>query len=64
MAPVKCADTTILAVELLCAAQALDFQGPERASPPVRALHREVRRRVAFIDDDRAVSIADLEDLL
>ncbi|HEX4806116.1 MAG TPA: aromatic amino acid ammonia-lyase [Conexibacter sp.] len=54
----------VLAVELACAAQALDFRGVERASAPARALHAAVRERIAFVDEDRALNLDPLQELL
>jgi histidine ammonia-lyase len=54
----------VVAIELVCAAQALDFQQPDRASPPVRALHAAVRERLAFVDEDRPVSAEVVLELL
>ena len=54
----------VIALELLCAAQALDYQGAAEASAPVLELHRAVRERVPLLDEDRPVDIASLEDLL
>jgi histidine ammonia-lyase len=54
----------VVALELLCAGQALDFQGVERASGPVRDLHAQLRERMPFMDEDRPVHIAPLEELL
>ena len=54
----------VLAIELLCAAQALDFQRPARATPPVEDLHQAVRRRMPFLDEDAAVDLSLLEDLV
>lgn len=45
----------VLALELICAAQALDFQGVEDASASARAVHGFVRSVVAFVDEDRSV---------
>lgn len=53
-----------VACELLCAARALDFQGPARASAAIRALHREVRRLIPPGNDDQPVSVEPLEALL
>jgi histidine ammonia-lyase len=44
---------SILAVELICACQALDLVSPLRPSPPIVALHRFVRGHVPFVDEDR-----------
>lgn len=46
---------TVLALELICAAQALDFQGVEEASPAARAVHELVRTVIAFVDEDRGL---------
>jgi histidine ammonia-lyase len=54
----------VLAVELACAAQALDFRGVERASAPARTLHAAVRERIAFVDEDRALNLDPLQELL
>ena len=45
-----------LALELICACQALDFQAPLKASRSVQALHDEVRRTVPFALEDRSLS--------
>jgi histidine ammonia-lyase len=52
----------VLAMELLAAAQGVDLLRPLRSSKPVEALHREVRKHAAFMDDDRALS-AEIEAL-
>ncbi len=44
---------SILAIELLTAAQALDFRRPLKSSIDVEALHHEVRLRVNFLEKDR-----------
>lgn len=43
----------ILAIELLTAAQALDFRRPLRSSPEVEKLHADFRKLVPFNDADR-----------
>ena len=65
---------TVLAIELLAAAQALDLRRPLTTSAPLEELHRLVRARVPFWDSDRhaapaiegarAVLSGDLDDLL
>jgi histidine ammonia-lyase len=45
----------VLALELVCAAQALEFQGVEQASAPARAVHAFVRTRVPFVGEDRGL---------
>lgn len=54
----------VVALELLCAAQALDFQDPSVASAPVRELHAAVRAVVPFAREDGPVALAPLEELL
>ena len=43
----------VLAVELLCAAQALDMLRPLRTTAPLERAHAIVRERVRFYDQDR-----------
>jgi len=43
----------ILAVELLCAAQAFDFRRPMKSSPILEACHEEVRKHIDHADADR-----------
>ncbi|HEX5146009.1 MAG TPA: aromatic amino acid ammonia-lyase [Conexibacter sp.] len=54
----------VLAVELACAAQALDFRGVQGASAPARELHAAVRERIAFVDEDRPLRLDLLWELL
>ncbi len=44
---------TVLAIELMSAAQALDFIHPLKAGRAIEAAHAEVRRHVAFAEADR-----------
>jgi histidine ammonia-lyase len=53
----------VLALELACAAQALDFAGVSGASPAARALHADVRARLAFVDADVPIDSSVLLDL-
>lgn len=46
----------IQAIELLYAAQAMDFRRPLRSTVIVEACHELVRKHVSFIDDDRILS--------
>ncbi|MGK2934705.1 MAG: histidine ammonia-lyase [Gemmatimonadaceae bacterium] len=46
----------ILAIELLCAAQGLDFRAPLRTGTSLRAAHAAVRSLVPHLDDDRVLS--------
>lgn len=43
----------VVAAELLCAAQGIEFLRPLRSSAPLEALHAGVRERVAPLDGDR-----------
>jgi histidine ammonia-lyase len=43
----------IQAIELLYAAQAMDFRRPLKSTPVIEACHELVRNKVPFIDDDR-----------
>jgi histidine ammonia-lyase len=43
----------VVGVELLCAAQALDFLGVEKASAGTRRIHETIRERVEFLEEDR-----------
>jgi histidine ammonia-lyase len=44
---------TVLAIELMSAAQALDFIHPLQAGRGIEAAHAEVRRHLAFAEADR-----------
>jgi len=52
----------MVAIELLCAAQALDLRGLERAGAASRAAHAAVRARVAPLLDDRPLG-GDVEEV-
>jgi histidine ammonia-lyase len=56
----------VLAIELLAAAQALEFRRPLRSSPPLEELHARLRERVAPWDADRyaAVDVEAARDVL
>lgn len=45
--------TAIIAIELLCAAQALDFRRPKKPGKGTRAAYRRIRRAVDRLEDDR-----------
>jgi histidine ammonia-lyase len=45
--------TNVLAVELLCACQAIDLRQPLHSSPALMGAHRIVRARVPMLVDDR-----------
>jgi histidine ammonia-lyase len=44
---------TIVAIELLAAAQGIDFHAPLKTSEKLQSVHRAVRDRVAFYAEDR-----------
>jgi histidine ammonia-lyase len=46
----------VIAIELLCACQAIDLLAPLATSPALRAVHQLVRSRVPMLDNDRAPS--------
>jgi histidine ammonia-lyase len=56
----------IIAIELLAAAQGIDFHRPKETSAPLREAHALVRARAAFLDRDRAFApdIAAIKDLV
>ena len=47
---------TVLAIEMLCAAQALDLRRPLTAGSGVEAVRRAVRRRIPHLLEDRVMS--------
>ena len=56
----------VLAIELLCAAQAIDLLAPLQTSPALARVHGAVRARVAALEEDRppAPDIAVLEAMI
>ena len=44
---------SILAIELLCASQALDFRRPLKTTPVLEEIHSTVRKKVSHVTDDR-----------
>jgi len=46
----------VVAVELLCASQAIDLLAPLRTSPPLADAHDFIRTRVPIVDADRSTS--------
>jgi histidine ammonia-lyase len=61
----KCA-RSVVAIELLCAAQALEFHRPLRAGHGVEAVHAHIRAVVPPLTHDRVLSgdIAAIEELI
>ncbi len=45
----------VLAIELLCAAQALDFRRPAKTSEALEKIHAALRAQVSFMDKDRVL---------
>jgi histidine ammonia-lyase len=43
----------VIAIEMMAAAQALDFRRPLRASPGVEAAYEVIRKYVSYLDEDR-----------
>jgi histidine ammonia-lyase len=43
----------ILAIELICASQAIDFKRPLKSSAPIDRIHEYVRQHIAHADKDR-----------
>ena len=43
----------ILAVELVCACQSIDFLRPRKSTPALEAVHARVRKHIPFADRDR-----------
>ena len=46
----------ILAIELLCAAQALDFRKPLKPGPTLQACHEQIRKTITHATEDRIFS--------
>jgi len=46
----------ILAIELLCAAQGIDFRGPDKLGKGTKAAYSLVRKRVSILKEDRVMS--------
>jgi histidine ammonia-lyase len=44
----------VIAIELLCACQAVDLLAPLQTSPPLQNVHALVRSRVPMLEGDRA----------
>ncbi|MCW5807774.1 MAG: histidine ammonia-lyase, partial [Deltaproteobacteria bacterium] len=47
---------TVLAIELLCAAQGLDLRRPLRSTNAIEAVHAAIRRRVPWMPEDRPLA--------
>lgn len=48
-----CQTSTVVAIEMLCAAQALDFRKPQRPGRGTRAAYRTIRKVISHLDNDR-----------
>lgn len=51
-----------IAIEFLCASQALEFQRPNKSSTALEAVHTIIRKHVPFIEEDRVFSV-DIENI-
>lgn len=47
---------TVLAIELLCAAEGIDYRRPLRSSEPLEAVHALIRSEVPHLDTDRVLA--------
>jgi len=56
----------ILAVEAVCAAQALDLRAPLESAPATGAVHRRIRQNIPFIEEDEflAAHLKTAEDIV
>ncbi len=52
----------IIAIELLCAAQGVDFRRPLKSSQAIESLHAKLREISAFIQEDRSIAL-DIESI-
>lgn len=52
----------IVAIELLCAAQGVDFRGPEKLGKGTKAVYSVIRRKVPALKEDRVISV-DIEKM-
>jgi histidine ammonia-lyase len=43
----------VIGIELLAAAQGIDFHAPLRTAPALQPVHAAIRERVAFLERDR-----------
>jgi histidine ammonia-lyase len=53
----------ILAIELLCAAQGIDYLRPLRAGVTVEAAYQHIRQRITHVSEDRVLSV-DIEQMI
>jgi histidine ammonia-lyase len=49
--------TTVVAIEALCAAQAIDLRRPLEPAPGTGAALARLRERIPFLEEDRDVSV-------
>ena len=52
----KLEDIKILAIELLCASQAIDFRRPLKSSKTLEACYKYVREKIPHITEDTILS--------
>jgi histidine ammonia-lyase len=46
----------VVGIELMAAAQGIDFHAPMKTSPPLAAVHAALRAKVSFLDGDRMMA--------
>ncbi|MDZ4775584.1 MAG: histidine ammonia-lyase [Alphaproteobacteria bacterium] len=46
----------VIGIELMAAAQGIDFHAPMKTSPPLAAVHATLRQKVRFLDGDRMMA--------
>ncbi len=46
----------VVAIEVLCACQAIDLLAPLTSSPPLARVHERIRQQVSTLEDDRSTS--------
>jgi histidine ammonia-lyase len=52
----------IIAIELLCAAQGMDYRGADKAGKGTKAAHSLIRKKVPFLKEDKVIS-TDIETI-
>jgi histidine ammonia-lyase len=52
----------IIAIELLCAAQGIDYRGADKAGKGTKAVHSLIRKKVPILKEDKVIS-TDIEKI-
>ncbi|MDA3838560.1 MAG: histidine ammonia-lyase [Candidatus Delongbacteria bacterium] len=47
--------TTVISIELLCAAQALDYRDPSQSAKAIKNVYDEIRKSISFMKKDRLI---------